>query len=142
MVLVDTSIWIRSFANPPRYTGELARLGDLEQIAGHPLVYGEILIGDRGGRNRFLQDYLRYYQAQTVPHAEVVELVRIRRLHGRGVSWIDVHLLASALVGRMKLWTADENLSAVARELGLAHREPRPTLVRSSRRPQNESEQG
>ena len=142
MVLVDTSIWIRSFANLPRYTGELGRLTDLEQVAGHPLVYGEILIGDRGGRGSFLRNYSRYYQAQTVPHAEVVELVRIRHLHGRGVSWIDVHLLASALVGRMQLWTADESLLAVARELGIAHQEPRPTLVHSSGRSKGESEQG
>ena len=140
MVLVDTSIWIRSFANLPRYTTELGRLGDLDQIAGHPLVYGEILIGDRGGRERFLRNYPRYYQARTIPHVEVVELVRIRRLHGRGVSWIDVHLLASALVERMQLWTADDNLSVVARELGIAHQEPRPT--HSSGRAKDESNQG
>jgi predicted nucleic acid-binding protein len=142
MVLVDTSIWIRSFANLPSYTGELARLADLNEIAGHALVYGEILIGDRGGRDRFLQDYLRLYQAPTIPHAQVVELVRIRRLHGRGVSWIDVHLLASALVERMRLWTADESLWAAARELGIAHQEPRPTLVHSSGRAKGDSEQG
>jgi predicted nucleic acid-binding protein len=142
MVLVDTSIWIRSFANLPRYTGELARLADLGEIAGHPLVYGEILIGDRGGRDLFLRDYMHLYQARTIPHAEVVELVRIRRLHGRGVSWIDAHLLASALVERMQLWTADENLWAAAKELGIAHQEPRPTLVHSSKRAKGESEQG
>jgi predicted nucleic acid-binding protein len=141
MVLVDTSIWIRAFANLPRYTGELARLGELDEVAGHPLVYGEILIGDRGGRERFLRDYLLYYQAQTIPHAEVVELVRIRRLHGRGLSWIDVHLLASALVERMPLWTADEDLLAAAKELGVAHQEPRPMLV-FPRRPGDGSEQG
>ena len=142
MVLVDTSIWIRSFANLPRYTGELARLADLNEIAGHPLVYGEILIGDRGGRDRFLEDYLRLYQAQTIPHAEVVELVRIRRLHGRGVSWIDVHLLASALIEHMQLWSADEYLMAAAKEIGVAYQEPRPTLVHGSRRAKDESEQG
>jgi predicted nucleic acid-binding protein len=141
MVLVDTSIWIRSFANLPRYTGELGRLGDLDQIAGHPLVYGEILIGDSGGRDRFLRDYLLYYQAQTIPHAEVAELVRIRRLHGRGLSWIDAHLLASALVERMPLWTADEDLWAAAKELAVAHQEPRPMLV-FPRRPEDGSEQG
>ena len=141
MVLVDTSIWVRSFANLPRYTGELARLADLDEVAGHPLVYGEILIGDRGGRERFLRDYLLYYQAQTIPHAEVVELVRIRRLHGRGLSWIDVHLLASALVERMPLWTADEDLWAAAKELGVAHQEPQSMLV-FPRRPEDGSEQG
>jgi hypothetical protein len=60
------------------------------------------------------------YQASMVPHSEVVSFVRARKLHGRGVGWIDVHLLASALVGRLQLWTADNNFAAVARELGIA----------------------
>jgi len=57
----------------------------------------------------------------TVPHREIVEFVRHRNLHGRGVGWIDVHLLASALVGRLYLWTADSRLSAMATELGVAY---------------------
>jgi len=54
-----------------------------------------------------LADYERMHQAPVVPHADVVEFVRDRRLHGRGVGWIDAHLLASALVGHLKLWTTD-----------------------------------
>jgi hypothetical protein len=51
----------------------------------------------------------------------VVTFARERHLHGRGVGWIDVHLLASALVGRLKLWTTDPRLMLVARELGVAY---------------------
>ncbi|MGQ0734350.1 MAG: hypothetical protein ACT4QD_11910 [Acidobacteriota bacterium] len=36
-------------------------------------------------------------------HAEVVAFVRDRKLNGRGIGWIDAHLLASALVGGLKL---------------------------------------
>jgi hypothetical protein len=43
-------------------------------------------------------------------------------LHGRGVGWIDVHLLASAIVGRLPLWTADPRFCEVAKELGVAYR--------------------
>jgi hypothetical protein len=56
-----------------------------------------------------------------VPHRDVVEFVRDRRLHGRGIGWIDAHLLASALVGRLTLWTTDPRLAVVARELGIAY---------------------
>jgi hypothetical protein len=56
-----------------------------------------------------------------VPHGDVVEFVRDRRLHGRGIGWIDAHLLASALVGRQKLWTIDPRLAVLARELGVAY---------------------
>jgi hypothetical protein len=84
-------------------------------------VYGELLTGDRGGRRKLLAAYERMHQASTVPHREIVEFVRDRKLHGRGVGWIDMHLLASALVERAYLWTADSRLSAIATELGVAH---------------------
>jgi predicted nucleic acid-binding protein len=56
-----------------------------------------------------------------VPHADVVAFVRDRKLNGRGIGWIDAHLLASALVGRLTLWTADSPLATVATELGIAY---------------------
>jgi hypothetical protein len=49
---------------------------------------------------------------------------RERRLLARGIGWIDVRLLASAIVERMQLWTADRYLAAVAAELGVAYRPP------------------
>jgi hypothetical protein len=45
-------------------------------------------------------------------------------LHGRGLGWIDVHLLASAIVGRLQLWTADSRFAGVAKELGIAYEMP------------------
>ena len=82
---------------------------------------GELLIGDRGGRRRLLADYEQMHQAPVVPHGDVVEFVRHRRLHGRGIGWIDAHLLASALVGRLKLWTADPRLAMLANELEVGY---------------------
>jgi len=124
MVLVDTSVWIRFLAGRAPYAAELDRLLGLDEVAGHELVYGELLIGDRGGRRKLLAAYERMHQAGTVPHRDVVAFVRDRDLHGRGVGWIDVHLLASALVGRLRLWTADPRFCEVAEELGVAYRVP------------------
>jgi predicted nucleic acid-binding protein len=93
-------------------------------VTGHELVYGELLIGNRGGRKELLAAYQRMHQVAMVPHRDVVAFVRDRNLHGRGVGWIDVHLLASAIVGRLQLWTADQRLSAVANELGVAYEVP------------------
>lgn len=121
MVLVDTSVWIRFLANRTPYAQELENLLALDEVVGHELVYGELLIGERGGRRELLTAYERIHQASVVPHREVVEFVRARNLHGRGVGWIDIHLLASALVGRFSLWTADSRLSTVAAELGIAY---------------------
>lgn len=124
MVLVDTSVWIRSFANRTPYAMELDRLLDRDEVVGHELVYGELLIGDRGGRRTFLAAYEQMHQASTVPHREVIAFVRHRELQGRGAGWIDIHLLASAIVGRLYLWTADPRFAALAKELGVAYETP------------------
>ena len=121
IVLVDTSVWIRFLSNRPPYSAELDRLLDRDEASGHPFVYGELLIGDKGGRRDILEIYSLIHHAPVVPHGDVVTFVRERKLHGRGVGWVDVHLLASALVGRVKLWTTDPRLTAVARELGVAY---------------------
>ena len=124
MVLVDTSVWIRALSNREPFAEELGRLLDLDEVAGHDLIYGELLIGDRGGRKKLLADYKLIPQAVVVPHGEVVAFVEHRHLHGRGAGWIDVHLLASAIVDGLKLWTADPRFSAIADEFGIGHRIP------------------
>jgi predicted nucleic acid-binding protein len=121
MVLVDTSVWIRFLANRTPYAATLAALLDRDEVAGHEFVYGELLLGGRAGRAKLLGAYEQIRQASMVPHSEVVAFVRSRALSGRGVGWIDVHLLASAIVEQFPLWTADTRLSAVAKELGVAY---------------------
>jgi len=121
IVLVDTSVWIRFLADRAPYSAELAALLSREEVSGHDFVYGELLVGDKGGRAKLLADYAQMYQAPVVDHRDVVALVRVRHLHRRGVGWIDAHLLASALVGRLRLWTADPRLAAVARELAVSY---------------------
>jgi predicted nucleic acid-binding protein len=121
MVLVDTSVWIRFLANRAPYAVELDRLLGLDEVTGHELVYGELLIGDRGGRRKLLAAYEQMHQASIVPHTDVVAFVRERDLSGYGVGWIDIHLLASALVGRLRLWTADPRFAAIAKKVGVAY---------------------
>jgi predicted nucleic acid-binding protein len=121
IVLVDTSVWIRFLSNRRPHAAELDGLLSRDEVSGHDFVYGELLIGDKGGRKQLLADYSQMYQAPVVPHVDVVAFVRDRRLHGRGVGWIDAHLLASALVGRLRLWTTDPRLTALAKELGIAY---------------------
>jgi predicted nucleic acid-binding protein len=120
-VLVDTSVWIRFLSNRAPYAVELDGLLGRDEVSGHDFVYGELLIGDRGGRKQLLAHYERIDQAPVVAHSDVVGFVRDRKLHGRGIGWIDVHLLASALVGRLKLWTTDPALVALAKELGISY---------------------
>ena len=120
-VLVDTSVWIRFLSNRAPYASRLDELLSRDDVRGHDFVYGELLIGDKGGRRAILADYELMDQAPVVSHADVVAFVRERRLHGRGIGWIDVHLLASALVGRLELWTTDPALATVAKELRISY---------------------
>lgn len=121
MVLADTSVWIRFLANRKPYAAELDRLLNQDEVAGHNLIYGELLIGDSGGRPNLLAFYEHIHWLPTVSHENVVAFVRANRLYGRGIGWIDAQLLASALVAEMPLWTADERLARLAAELGVGH---------------------
>lgn len=121
MVLVDTSVWIRFLSNRSPFAAELEELLSRGDVSGHDFVYGELLIGDKGARKKLLADYELMHQAPVVPHGEVASFVRQNHLYGRGVGWIDAHLVASALVGRISLWTADPRLAVVAKELGVSY---------------------
>jgi len=121
MILVDTSVWIRFLSNQSPFAAGLERLLGRGEVWGHELVYGELLICDRGGRRQLLADYALMHQAPVASHGDVVELVRGRRLHGRGIGWIDAHLLASVLLGGLSLWTADPRLALLAKELEVAY---------------------
>ena len=121
MVLVDTSVWIRFLTNREPAAAELDALLLRDEVVGHELVFGELLIGDRGGRAALLASYQLMHQARTVFHGDVVAFVRDRRLHGRGAGWVDIHLLASAIVDRHELWTADPRLASLADDLGVAY---------------------
>lgn len=122
MVLVDTSIWIRFLAGTEPYASELDRLLAADEVFGHDFVYGELLIGDRGGRAKLLAAYKAMQQASSVPNSEVVEFVTHRKINGRGIGWIDAHLIAAAMVAHCTLWTADRPLADVAKDIGAAYR--------------------
>jgi hypothetical protein len=91
------------------------------RVLSHDLVEGKILIGESGrARTRLLAAYSEIHRARTA-HAEVVEFVESRRLRGRGIGWVDAHLLASTVVDRCTLWTADASLADLAAELRVAY---------------------
>lgn len=121
VVLVDTSVWVRGLRALPGYSVGIAELRRQGRLGGHELVHGELLAGDQGARGAMLSDYERLPWAPRIAHAEVAEFVRLRRLHGRGAGWVDLHLLASVLVRRWQLWTADSLLAGLAEELGIGY---------------------
>jgi predicted nucleic acid-binding protein len=117
MVLADTSVWIDHFRR-----GNLrlaARLAD-GLVLMHPFVSGELACGNLKDRANILSDLHALPSANPASNAEVMRLIEDRRLWGRGLGWIDAHLLASALLSKAGLWTLDSKLAKAGAELGLS----------------------
>lgn len=117
MVLADTSLWIAHFREGHPALAEFLSGG---LILMHPFVAGELACGNLRNRTAVLFDLSALPTVTRVSDVEVLRLVEDRRLWGRGLGWIDVHLLAAALVSHSRLWTLDKRLASVASEFGLS----------------------
>jgi hypothetical protein len=115
-VLVDTSVWIDHFRSG---TAVLASRLDRDEVWTHPFVIGELACGNLAGREEILALLAALPQVPETRHSEVMMLVATHRLMGRGIGWIDLHLLASAMLGGQRLWTLDQRLASAADELGI-----------------------
>jgi predicted nucleic acid-binding protein len=117
--LVDTSVWIDFWRGRPS-AARLADLLDVDEVLVHPWVRAEIALGPLGPkRPRILADLAVLPAAAVVADEEVLAMVDARRLHGRGLGWVDVHLLASSLASGGTLWTHDGSLASAARAAGV-----------------------
>lgn len=119
MILVDTSVWVDHLR---RGDAQLASLLENASVLVHPFVIGEIACGslaDRGAVLGLLQDLPR---AAVADESELLAFVDAKRLFGKGIGFVDAHLLASvALAGRAWLWTRDKRLRDAADALGCSY---------------------
>ncbi len=120
MILVDTSVWIEHLRLASAILAELLEAGE---VLGHPFVLGELALGNLRQRNDVLRMLRKLPQATSASHGEVLQLINREVLFGRGIGYVDAHLLAATrLTVGSKLWTRDRRLHAVAAQLGLAAR--------------------
>jgi len=119
VILVDASVWIEHLrVGRP----DLQALLEDGRVQCHPFVIGELACGTLRQREEFLEFLIKLPSLSVVDHDEAMRLLTIRNLSGTGLDWIDVHLLASALVSDVGLWTLDRRLAAAARTLRVAPR--------------------
>jgi predicted nucleic acid-binding protein len=116
MVLADTSVWIEHLRKSQAQLAERLSEG---LILMHPFVSGELACGNLKDRDTLLFSLNALPSAEIATQTEVNKLIEDRRLWGRGLGWIDVHLLASALLTHCRLWTLDKKLHHAAADLGL-----------------------
>lgn len=115
-MLVDTSVWIDHFRSANALLHE--RLA-ADQVWTHPYVVGELACGNLTPRRATLSQLAKLRHAHMVQHDDVLHFITEHRLHGTGLGWVDVNLLASAQVAQLPLWALDRRLAAAARRLGL-----------------------
>ena len=117
MILVDTSVWVEHLRRglPP-----LATLLQGGEVLIHPWVIGELACGNLRNRSQVLELLQGLPAATVASDAEVMLLIEREQLMGRGIGYIDAHLLAAARLSHCRLWTQDRRLAAEAEEQGLA----------------------
>jgi predicted nucleic acid-binding protein len=119
MVLVDTSIWVAHLRHGDR---ELENLLIDAEVICHPFIIGELACGNLRNRNEILSLLKSLPLALTIECDEFIFFVDRNRLMGIGIGFVDVHLLASAQLSEIPLWTAGKRLKSAATKLGLAYK--------------------
>jgi predicted nucleic acid-binding protein len=122
MILVDTSVWVDHL----RTNNEaLAGLLNVGAVLAHPFVIGELALGQMRQREIVMASLAALPRTAVATDAEVLRFIERHALFGRGIGYVDVHLLAAALLTDVALlWTNDRRLFGVADELGLAATPP------------------
>ena len=117
MVLVDTSIWVTHLRQG---SPQLEKLLMDAEVMCHPFIIGELACGNLKNRNEIIRLLQALPMAATIEFDEFLFFIDKNHLMGKGVGFVDVHLLASTQLTGVLLWTADKRLKTAADQLDLA----------------------
>lgn len=118
MILVDSSVWVAHLRTNESALVELLNTG---RVLSHPFVIGELACGNLKNRKAVLSLLQNLPAAPVATDEEALFFIENHGLMGRGIGYVDTHLLASvSLAGTGLLWTRDKRLNAVAGSMRLA----------------------
>ena len=120
MVLVDTSVWIEHFRHGR--IGLEKQLNDGDVVC-HLFIIGELACGNLSNRAEILSLMLALPLAKHAEHEEVLHSIEHYKLMGKGLGYVDMHLIASAILSKVPIWTRDKKLREVSSKLGLAYQQ-------------------
>ena len=119
-ILVDTSVWVGHFK---QRNERLVALLEKGRVVCHPCVVTEVACGTPPSRRAIIGMLAELESTPLATPEELLELIERRSLYGRGCGFVDISLLASALLNPQTLiWTLDKRLESVAAELNRAYR--------------------
>lgn len=87
----------------------------------HPHIIGELACGNIKNRKEIISLLLALPMTPLVEFDEFLYFIDEHLLNGRGIGFVDIHLLASAKLAQIKLWTVDKRLHAAASDLGVSY---------------------
>ncbi len=116
MILVDTSVWIDHLR---RGNSTLKHLLNNSEVFTHPFVIGELACGDLKNRAEILELLNELPKAAVAENSEVLQFIERNHLYGLGIGWIDVHLLASAMLSKLTMMTLDKPIEKAAKRLNV-----------------------
>ena len=119
MILIDTSIWIDHFR---ARIDHLLYLAQQDELCIHPFVIGEVASGHLGNRKQTLANLHEIPRVLVAQEDEMLLLIETHKLMGRGLGYVDLHLIASAKLNQVKIWTRDKRMKQAAHDLQIAHR--------------------
>lgn len=111
MVLVDTSVWVSHFRKAHAGLADLLNNGE---VACHPFIIGELACGNMKNRTTILTLLEALPMAVAVEHHEAMTFIENHALMGKGLGYIDVHLLASCILTELPIWTLDKKRELLA----------------------------
>ena len=118
MVLVDTSVWINHFR---KASPDLIALLENGEVGCHTFIIGELACGNLKNRQQILLLLQALPKTQILELDEYLHFVESHDLTGKGFGFVDIHLLASAQLAGVPLWSTDKKLVVIAQELHLAY---------------------
>ena len=84
----------------------------------HPFVVGELACGRIARRHEVLDLVSALPASVVATDEETLHFIERHRLMGKGIGYIDAHLLASVMMTEAaRLWTRDKRLGAIAAKL-------------------------
>lgn len=110
MILVDTSVWVDHLRSGT--IGLDALLND-GQVICHPFIIGELACGYLKNRTEILALLQELPMAIRADDEELIKFIEDYTLMGKGLGYIDIHLLMSAMLTKVSLWTIDKRLHEI-----------------------------